>query len=241
MDVLQDKIAYVTGSSKGIGKALAELLLNKGFKVIGYSRTNSIEHPNFTYQKVDLSNLDEVKNIRFSDSAKQVLLINNAGLIGKIGPVGTVDSDSVTQVINVNTIAPQILCNEFVKTFGEDEGDFHIINISSGAAQKPIDAWATYCSSKAAIDLFSETLAEELDWRNHEKWRVHSCAPGVVDTAMQSQIRSASEEDFKHVQNFKDLKENDELFSSDYVAEKLCELIENPSKFPETVISVRNF
>ena len=71
-------------------------------------------------------------------------------------------------------------------------------------------------------------------------WHIHSCAPGVVDTQMQKQIRSTDPQDFKLVQNFVDYKKNNELFSPKYVADKLLNVIQNPQDFKEVVISVRD-
>lgn len=241
MDVQHHKIAYVTGSSKGIGRALTDLLLAEDYYVVGLSRTNDIENLNFKYERLDMSDLQAVKEFNFATEGAEVLLVNNAGLIGEIGAVGSIEGVDIENVINVNTIAPQILINSFVKRFKNDKGRFHVLNISSGAGKSPIDAWATYCASKAALDLFSETVAEELDWRGHENWFVHSCAPGVVDTNMQKQIRSADLKDFKLVQKFKDLKENNELSTPIHVAQKLFEIISNPAAFSEVVISVRDF
>ena len=241
MDVQQHKIAYITGSSKGIGRALTDLLLSQDYFVVGLSRSNSIEHPNFKYQQMDMADLQAVKDFEFEIVGSEVLLVNNAGLIGEIGAVGSIENSGIENVINVNTIAPQILTNSFIKRFKNVKGQFHVLNISSGAGKNPIDAWATYCASKAALDLFSETVAEELDWRGHENWNVHSCAPGVVDTGMQEQIRSVDITDFKLVQKFKDLKENNELSTPVHVAKKLWEVISNPAAFDEIVISVRDF
>ena len=236
-----NKLAYITGSSKGIGLALSNLLLTEGYEVIGLSRSNVIEHDNFHFRKLDLGHLSDVHRFKFEKSADQVLLVNNAGIVGDINPVGSTDNQQIESVMNVNTIAPQILCNKFIERFKNEKGSFHIINISSGAGKKAIDAWATYCASKAAIDLFSETVAEELEWRGHHNIKIHACAPGVVDTAMQVQIRASSEDSFKLVEHFKDLKTNNELASAHSVAQKLNVLIKNPEKFPETIISVRDF
>lgn len=241
MAVLQNKIAYVTGSSKGIGKALVKLLLDNDYKVIGFSRTNEIQDPNFEFRAIDLADLKAVQLIDFDISGDKVVLINNAGLIGEIGPVGSIPNDQIINVINVNTLAPQILTNKFINRFKNENNRYHILNISSGAASKPIDAWATYCASKAALDLFSETVAEELEWRQSSNWNIHACAPGVVDTNMQAQIRSSSKENFKLVENFKELKANNELLSTAAVAKKLFEVVQFPEKFEQTVISVRDF
>jgi benzil reductase ((S)-benzoin forming) len=236
-----DKLAYITGSSRGIGKALSLLLLKNGYRVVGISRSNAIKHPNFEHIALNLSDILAVNDFAFNDSADQVVLVNNAGKIGEITPVGQIANQDIASVMNVNTIAPQILMNKFIKRFQSGKGDYHILNISSGAGKRPIPSWAAYCASKAAIDLFSETVAEELEWKQMDNWTIHSCAPGVVDTKMQEQIRSSKEENFKMVDNFIAYKENNELYSTEYVATKLFEVIQNPSFFPETIISVRDF
>lgn len=241
MAVQLSKLVYITGSSKGIGKALSELLLDYGYQVIGISRSCEIEHPNYQHIYLDLSNLAAVKSFEFEQSADEVVLINNAGLVGDIGPVGSISNDAIERVTIINTLTPQVLCNNFIKRFKNDKNKRQILNISSGAAQKPIDAWATYCASKAALDLFSETIAEEMEWRQQTNWFIHSCAPGVVDTEMQEVIRSAKASDFKHLQNFMDLKANNELATAGSVARKLKQVIDSPEIFENTVISVRNF
>ena len=234
-------LAYITGSSSGIGKATAELLLKQGYHVIGLSRSNEIAHPNFTFRPIDLADISAVKLFSFDHEAERVILINNAGILGEVGPVGTIEDAEIVNVININTLAPQILINKFLKRFLNKKGSFHVLNISSGAGKRPIPSWAAYCASKAAIDLFSETVAEELEWKQKDNWFIHSCAPGVVDTKMQEQIRSTSYEQFKLVDNFIAYKENQELYTPDYVASQLFKVINDPASFPETIISVREF
>ena len=237
----QNKVAYVTGSSRGIGKSLVEKLLDEGYFVIGMARTNSIEHPNYHYQFLDLNNLDSVSLFNFGYwGASSTLLVNNAGAIGKIGPVGSLSSADIQRVMNINALAPQILMNTFISKAPE-EGTKHILNISSGAGKYAIDAWSSYCASKAALDLFSETAKAELASRDRNEWHIHAVSPGVVDTQMQEEIRSADPSLFLESQRFQEMKENDELSLPTNVANKLWQIVEKPSNFPENLVSLRDF
>ena len=82
--------AFITGSSKGIGKDLANLLLSKDFVVHGLSRSNSLKHYNFHHHKTDLANINKINSISFPkiDNVKEIYLINNAGEIGNITKIG---------------------------------------------------------------------------------------------------------------------------------------------------------
>ncbi|MFK8043992.1 MAG: SDR family NAD(P)-dependent oxidoreductase [Crocinitomicaceae bacterium] len=219
---------YITGTSSGIGKALAELLLENNFEVVGLSRRQTLNHPNYIHITIDLSDLKQLKAFNFPANYKDdVVLVNNAGKVGPIKPVGQQITKEIVSLNCLNVIAPQVLMNKFICQYkGNSTPNYQIINISSGAGKRPIDAWAAYCASKAAIDLFSETVAEELAARNHTNWKIYSIAPGVVDTEMQKEIRASSPKNFLSHQKFIDLKINNELNSVSVVAEKLKCIIE---------------
>ncbi|MBI3136131.1 MAG: SDR family NAD(P)-dependent oxidoreductase [Bacteroidetes bacterium] len=233
------KIAFVTGISGGIGNAIAHQLLQNGFFVFGIGRSNTIREENYQFISLDLRKPELVNHFNFPQvQATSYLLVNNAGIIGDILPVGELNAAHFSDVMQVNTVAPQVLINTFIQTFSRQLVPLHILNISSGAGKKPIDAWSAYCSSKAALDMFGEAIKLEMTLRERSDFHIHNVAPGVVDTSMQKKIRAASPEKFKASQRFHDLKNNNELVSAEQVAEKLMQLIYNPGKYETCTLSL---
>lgn len=229
------KVAIITGTGGGIGKATAELLLKEGYLVYGYSRTNKINHPNFTFNKIDLSNLDAVKQLQFPKECQQdILLINNAATIGSIIPFDRKETNDIIHEYYLNLVAPTILCKKFITTYSEDKK--LLINIGSGAGNSPIHSWSTYCTTKAAIDMLTGVIAEE----NHKNLTVFSVHPGVVDTNMQSEIRNSNPKNFPLLSKFTDYYVQDKLESTKIVAQKLFHIIQNSKKFKHNILLIRD-
>ncbi|MDA7728579.1 SDR family NAD(P)-dependent oxidoreductase [Flavobacteriales bacterium] len=229
------KVALITGTGGGIGKAIAELLLKQSYLVFGYSRTNKIKHPNFSFTKIDLSNLDAVKQLQFpKESQKDILLINNAATIGSIVPFDKKETRNIIQEYFINLVAPTILCKKFITTYPEDKK--LLINISSGAANSPIHSWSTYCATKSALDMLTRVIAEE----NHKNLTVFSVHPGVVDTNMQSEIRNSDPKNFPLLSKFTDYYTQNELENTNIVAQKLLHIIKNSNKFNQNILSIRD-
>lgn len=219
---------YITGVSKGLGKELTDHFLKEGHLVTGIGRSHSVEHENFSFIACDLRNLDEVLKVRFSSEDDHILLINNAGILGNIKRLSDQKIPDIKDVMTINTLAPMYLSTQLMKQTTL-QTQVTIVNISSGAANKSIPSWASYCASKAALDRFSETFLFE----EKEKGRnilIYSVAPGVIDTEMQEQIRKSKKVDFSSVDNFIKLKDRGELISPNYAVNKLVKLIESGDK-----------
>lgn len=233
-----DMVYIITGTSSGIGKAIAERYLEKGEKVVGISRRNSINHPNFTFLPCDLTNLAELEGISLQkviDPADfPICLINNAGMIGEIKRSYELSAKHYSDLAMINIVAVQFLCSTVLKTFKHENVDA-IINITSGAAQRPVPSWSAYCASKAAIDLFGQTLQEEIKELGYSA-RVFNVAPGVVDTEMQVTIRESGKDNFSGHQRFVDLKNNQELRSPKEVALLLEAFIDSHENQAENVV-----
>ena len=234
-------LAYITGTSSGIGEALALKFLNEGHQVVGLSRKCTIQHSNYSHIKLDLSDLKAVSEFDFrANISDDIVLVNNAGIVGPIKPIGHHSAAEIIELNNINVVSPQILVNKFIHKFQRLDQNYQVLNISSGAGKSAIDAWATYCASKAAIDLFSETVPQELKDRNHNNWNIFSIAPGVVDTGMQIAIRSSNPKDFLNHAMFVGLKDNNDLATPKKVADTLFLILNNPDKYPNIVFSVRD-
>lgn len=236
---------YITGSSSGLGRALVEiLLLSENNYITGISRTNNLQHPRFSHVAIDLS--DPVELGRQVDSIwnsaedyRKIYLINNAGYLGAIRYLGDLDNEEIVNAFHVNLVAPAILINSFVGKYRDFTGEKIILNISSGASRKPYDGWSVYCSSKAALDMLSRVGAAENDIRGYG-FRIISLAPGIIDTAMQSQIRETSEADFSRKERFVKLKEENKLLSAEQAAQNIIRFLENRDLHHEVVQDIRN-
>lgn len=218
-------IYIVTGVSRGLGKAIAEYFLSKGESVIGVGRSHSIEREHFRFLECDLSDSSMVEALTFPAFDQAVTLINNAGIIGNIQRLSDQRSIDLANVLQVNTVAPQVLTNKIYNSLNNKE-DFTLVNISSGAARRAIPSWAAYCASKAALNMLSETFYLEEQEKGND-CKVYCVAPGVIDTGMQEQIRAAGQEDFSSVGNFVALKEENKLFSPEEAARRLGALLES--------------
>lgn len=216
---------FITGVSKGIGKAIAELFLEQGYVVTGIGRSSSIQHEKYSFLELDLSDRNAVESFEVPPTeAEKILLINNAGVLGKVTKAKKLSGDDIAYVLQVNTIAPIQLSGKIAVFCGSTK-EFTLVNISSGAAKKAIPGWSSYCLSKAALDSFSATFFQE-EKEAGRQTRVYSVAPGVVDTAMQAQIRKLSPDDFPSVENFIELKRSGELYTPEIVAQKLLKLLQ---------------
>jgi len=217
----------ITGASQGLGRALAEAILKRpDTQVLGISRHATVEHPRYQHQPLDLSDIEAVghnlgKIFPPRPDAQSLTLINNAGTLGEIGYVGELPNEHFQFVFDLNVVAPAMLMNTFLSTYGGQTSiPRTVLNISSGAAQRPVDGWAAYCASKAALNALSETAHKEQELRGTGV-RVWALAPGVVDTDMQAHIRTAEVGQFSEAAKFAEYQAQGQLQQAAQVAQQI--------------------
>lgn len=227
-----EEVLIITGGSKGIGRGIVDAYLGNKVRVFSIARTVNakLSEVGVTQIELDLTETDKVEeglsqifDLLEPENISKITLINNAGTLGKIGPLEKLDAATITKTINLNTTVPFLCSAIFVAKTKEWQAKKTIINISSGAALKPYFGWAVYCSTKAAVNMLTQTLAvEQAEVENGVK--VLAIAPGVVDTDMQVEIRQSNQEDFKDVERFVALKEDGGLNDAATVGVKIFEM-----------------
>ena len=159
----QQMIILITGTSKGIGKALAQHYLNLGHIVYGCSRSEStILHPNYNHFALDVSNEKQVKSL-FSSIRKTHksldVLINNAGIAAMNHALLT-PMETVEKTFGVNVFGSFLFCREAAKLMRKKENG-RIVNFTTVAVAFNLEGEAVYAASKSAVETLSRVLAKE--------------------------------------------------------------------------------
>jgi len=200
--MLKDRVALVTGGSRGIGKAIVERLLREGARVafcgrdreaLAVSRAElSVIGPEVLALQADVTNERDVRELigaTLDRFAGLDILVNNAGVYGPIGPAWENDPAEWRETVMTNLVGVFLVCRAVVPALIR-AGRGKIINISGGGAATPFPRFSAYAVSKAALVRFTETLALELKENNIQ---VNAVAPGFVVTRFHEQTLQAGE------------------------------------------------
>jgi NAD(P)-dependent dehydrogenase (short-subunit alcohol dehydrogenase family) len=205
--MLTDRIALVTGASRGLGRAIAAAFVDAGASVALVARPSSDldaaaaalrGRASGTGQQVltlpaDLGRPDHAGDLvtRVLDRFGRLdVLVNNAGMTGPVGALDTCDWDDWTSTLAVNLLAPVALMRAAVRPM-RAQGRGKIINISGGGATGPRVNFSAYAAAKSALVRVTETLAAELAGTGID---VNAVAPGAMNTRMLSDVLSAGPE-----------------------------------------------
>lgn len=235
-------LVVVTGASSGIGLAVAEAARAAGHQIASCSRRPGPGR----HLAADLSQV--VEWARFAQWLgelidadppwERVVLVHSAATLEPIGFAGEVDAGAYTANVVLNSAAPQVLGDAFLRAMARVPGRGVLLQISSGAARNARAGWTSYGAGKAAVDQWTRAAGLEQDQRGG-RLRVFSVAPGVVATDMQAQIRSTDAEHFPGVEDFVRLHDEGALADPEDVGRRLLELAEREDLVNGAVLDLR--
>ncbi len=253
-----NEVFIVTGCSRGVGAALFQMAGRAGRRLLGIARHVrdeglagvSVADPMRESWAIDLRDSARVvERLRAwllqSDraGAGRWVLINNAALLEPPGDLARQSVDQTSAVLRVGVEAPMLLTATLLSVRDEIGRlgvvpRVQIMNISSGLGRRAMAGTAAYCAAKAGLDHFSRALALEESAKPNGA-RVVSIAPGVIDTAMQQQLRSASAESFAAQKDFASLHVSGSLTTPEDTAKRLLAWLERPDFGEEVICDIR--
>jgi len=252
-------LVILTGASRGLGRAMAEPLLQPGSTLLALARQPVPELAALAAQRgatleswaVDLAEPAPVA-ARLSawlvaqraaaPAPARVRLIHNAALLTAPGPIDALPAAELAAALRVGLEAPMLLTAAFLAATGGPVpwcADRRVLFISSGLGRRAMAGSAPYCAVKGGLDHFARALA--LDEAAHPGGaRVVSLAPGVIDTDMQVQLRGADAARFAEQARFAELHRSGALDSPAMAAAKVLHYLERADFGQQVTADVRD-
>lgn len=259
---MPESLYIVTGASRGMGAAIAEQLLKAGHTIVCISRgTNEAQRSMASQYGAhleqwprDLANAPAVADeleawLRQFDPQRfvQAALINNAGVITPPGPMDECANAELSSALRVGLESAMLLTASFLRATrpwkAMDDGRVKVLSISSGLGRRAMAGCAPYCAAKAGMDHFSRAVA--LDEAHRAKThgaaaRIVSLAPGVIETDMQLQLRSADVSGFPDKGNFVGMHTSGQLDPPHVAAAKVLAFLNRKDFGSNPVTDVRD-
>lgn len=251
----QRHLTILTGASRGMGLAMAQQLLAAGHDLLCLSRKPDEELAaqaqragrRLEQWPQDLARAEDaaarletwLQAQQAAGGIASATLINNAGLIPRIAPMDQIPTAQLAEAMRVDLEAPMLLTGAFLRATAGWSAKRKVLNISSGLGRRAMAAQAAYCAAKAGMDHFTRCVALEQALVPNGA-RVCSLAPGVIDTDMQVQLRSAPEEAFPDRGNFVGLKEKNILVSPQEAAKRVLAYLDRADFGSNPVGDVRD-
>lgn len=248
MKNVNKNLLIIFGTTRGIGKELHKYTLtlseNSFILVNRKSVTISKKHK---YQKLTLDlSKPFSKNIIFKlhktfsqqHGYKNIYLILNASVVEPIKRVGFTNDELLLKSTYVNFLNYERIINAFISSTRHLHSKKKILVVSSKSAVSPSMGLASYCSTKAALEMFVKCLF--LEQKKNCEYSVIALRPGVVDTNMQKKIRSSKKENFPKVSIHKKMHKQKKLLKPEDVARKIYSLINTNKYWSNPVINIKD-
>jgi benzil reductase ((S)-benzoin forming) len=222
-------LVFITGGSSGIGAAMARGVPYPDARVINVSRRALAGYEHYEANLSDPATWRGVGDLFAREikefAGERVVFVHSAGTLQPIGYAGEVSTDDYERQVLLNSASPQVLGDAFLRAARETQAECHVVMITSGAAFTVFEGWSAYCAGKAAMDQWVRTAGAE-QARRGSRCRLIAVAPGIVETAMQEEIRAASSGDFPSVEMFVEFHAKDQSREPEEAAREIWSLLD---------------
>jgi benzil reductase ((S)-benzoin forming) len=223
---LDGRVIVVTGASRGLGAGIARRFGELGAS-LGLCARHEPDSPTGAPALTGAVDVTDALLVdRFAEAVTRSLgpidlWVNNAGILGPVGPQRDHDPAEVDGAFRINVGGVANGSRSFTRrTRSWPPARRVLVNISSGASRSPYEGWAVYGATKAAVDQYTATVAVE-----EPQVLCHAVAPGVVETAMQEQVRALDERAFPAVDRFRRIHADGRANSPTWVADHLAAIL----------------
>ena len=180
-----DKVAAVTGGSRGMGKAIAERLANAGATVwiLDIEPCGEMSHQ-LTVDITRPETLEKAVETLIAESGKLDILVHNAGMAGPTVPLIDYEPDIWRRIIDINLLGTYEVCRHFVPLLLKQQRSW-LVNMASLAGKEGTPNASAYSAAKAGVIALTKSLAKE---NANTGLRVNSLAPAAIDTELLQQM-----------------------------------------------------
>jgi len=242
-------LTILTGASRGLGLAVARQLLQPGHRLLTLSRQPAdlsapagavLEQWSADLAAPALVAARLAGWLRGIDPATlaSATLINNAGVVSQLAPLGDVEAEDLASALRVGLEAPTLLTAAFLRASRGWRVPRKVLLVSSGLGRRAMAGSASYCAAKAGLDHLARAVALEEAARPNGA-RIVSLAPGIIDTDMQVQLRNADPSLFADRDRFIEFKSSGLLDSPEQGAAKLLAFLARSDFGSQPVADVR--
>lgn len=241
-------VVVISGASRGLGAELARALALPDTLLITLSRSAlswplpkapGLQHHHL---QADLATPEGASQAGAElarlvpAQGQRYILINNAGTVDPILPSSELTNTvQLARAYQLNVLTPMTLSAHFLRQ-APSGAQRQILNISSGAGRHPVAGWAVYGSSKAALDFYTQVVHLE-----NPDVAVASLAPGVIDTDMQTHIRTHDARDFPTLNRFIELHQHRQLSAAAQTAARIVAYLDSPEFGQVTLDDIRHY
>jgi benzil reductase ((S)-benzoin forming) len=219
----------VTGTSRGIGEALAKKLLEEGNTVLGVARgrSDALKFPKYHHQTFDLADssqisqiMEKVDEVVDNQRFDFICLVNSASPLEPVGAIEKCPANEIESHIRVCLIASMILTSLFIRRFSDDRVRKKVAFITGGSASTAVSHESIYCGAKAGVTMFAQCVGLEQKDKEYG-FEVITIGPGMVDTYMHQMARSKNKDEYIWADLCKQVYEEGKLQNPVDVAENI--------------------